>query len=42
MQATVLYGEHDIRFEDRPEPTIVEASDAILRLSLTCICGSDL
>src|SRR6185369_11220809 len=42
MQATVLYGEHDIRFEDRPEPTIVEASDAILRLPLTCICGSDL
>ena len=25
MQATVLYGERDIRFEDRPEPTIVEA-----------------
>ena len=42
MQATVLYGERDIRFEDRPAPTIVEASDAIIRLSFTCICGSDL
>jgi Alcohol dehydrogenase GroES-like domain len=42
MQATVLYGERDIRFEDRPEPTIVEASDAIIRLPFTCICGSDL
>ena len=42
MQATVLYGERDIRFEDRPEPTIVEASDAIIRLPVTCICGSDL
>jgi threonine dehydrogenase-like Zn-dependent dehydrogenase len=42
MQATVLYGERDIRFEDRPEPTIAEASDAIVRLPFTCICGSDL
>jgi threonine dehydrogenase-like Zn-dependent dehydrogenase len=42
MQATVLYGERDIRFEDRPEPTIGEASDAIIRLPFTCICGSDL
>src|SRR5829696_5990213 len=42
MQATFLYGERDIRFEDRPEPTIAEASDAIVRLPFTCICGSDL
>jgi threonine dehydrogenase-like Zn-dependent dehydrogenase len=42
MQATVLYGERDVRFEDRPEPTIVEASDAIVSLPFTCICGSDL
>ena len=42
MQATVLYGERDIRFEDRPAPTIVERSDAVIRLPFTCICGSDL
>jgi threonine dehydrogenase-like Zn-dependent dehydrogenase len=42
MQATVLYGERDIRFEDRAEPTIVEPTDAIIRLPVTCICGSDL
>jgi threonine dehydrogenase-like Zn-dependent dehydrogenase len=42
MQATVLYGERDIRFEDRADPTIVERSDAIIRLPFTCICGSDL
>jgi threonine dehydrogenase-like Zn-dependent dehydrogenase len=42
MQATVLYGERDIRFEDRPDPTIVERSDAVIRLPITCICGSDL
>ena len=42
MQATVLYGQRDIRFEDRPDPTIAERSDAVIRLPLTCICGSDL
>src|SRR5215216_3374894 len=42
MEATVLYGARDVRFEDRPEPTIIEPTDAVIRLPLTCICGSDL
>src|SRR3954469_18012828 len=42
MQATMIYGPRDIRFEDRPDPTIAKPIDAILRLSATCICGSDL
>ena len=42
MQATALYGARDVRLEDRPNPAIVEATDAIIRLPLTCICGSDL
>jgi threonine dehydrogenase-like Zn-dependent dehydrogenase len=42
MQGTMLYGPRDIRFEDRPEPTIIKPTDAILRLSASCICGSDL
>src|SRR5690349_20616592 len=42
MQATVLYGPRDIRFEGRPEPAIVEPTDAIISLPVTCICGSDL
>ena len=42
MQGTMLYGPRDIRFEDRPEPKITKPTDAILRLSATCICGSDL
>ncbi|HTU46636.1 MAG TPA: zinc-dependent alcohol dehydrogenase family protein [Bryobacteraceae bacterium] len=42
MQGTMLYGPRDIRFEDRPYPTIMKPTDAILRLSATCICGSDL
>ena len=42
MQGAVLYGPRDVRFEERPEPSIVEPTDAIIRLSATCICGSDL
>jgi threonine dehydrogenase-like Zn-dependent dehydrogenase len=42
MQGTVLYGPGDIRFEDREMPKIVAPSDAIVRVSLTCVCGSDL
>ena len=42
MQGTLLYGPRDIRFENRPEPTITKPTDAIICLSATCICGSDL
>lgn len=31
-----------MRFEERPDPTIIEATDAIIRLAATCVCGSDL
>jgi threonine dehydrogenase-like Zn-dependent dehydrogenase len=42
MRGTVLYGPHDIRFEDREAPKIVEPTDAIIRIAATCVCGSDL
>lgn len=42
MRGTVLYGARDIRFEDRPEPKIQKPTDAIIRMSATCVCGSDL
>jgi threonine dehydrogenase-like Zn-dependent dehydrogenase len=42
MRATVLYGPRDVRFEQRDDPTIVDATDAIIRMSATCVCGSDL
>jgi threonine dehydrogenase-like Zn-dependent dehydrogenase len=42
MKATVLYGPGDIRFEDVAEPVIQKPTDAIIRLSATCVCGSDL
>jgi len=31
-----------VRSEERPDPTIIEPTDAIIRLPATCICGSDL
>jgi threonine dehydrogenase-like Zn-dependent dehydrogenase len=37
-----MYGPGDVRVEDRDEPRIVKATDAIIRLPATCICGSDL
>ena len=42
MRGTVLYGERDVRFEDLAEPAIIEPTDAIISLPVTCICGSDL
>jgi threonine dehydrogenase-like Zn-dependent dehydrogenase len=42
MRGAVLYGPRDVRFEEREVPTITKATDAVIRLSATCICGSDL
>jgi len=42
MKGTVLYAPGDVRFEERPEPKIIKPTDAIVRISVTCVCGSDL
>jgi threonine dehydrogenase-like Zn-dependent dehydrogenase len=42
MRGAVLYGPRDVRFEEREAPKIIKPTDAIIRLSATCICGSDL
>ena len=42
MQGAVLYGPRDVRFEEREAPKIDKPTDAIIRLSASCICGSDL
>ena len=42
MRGTVLYGPRDIRFEERAAPTIMKPTDAIIRITATCVCGSDL
>lgn len=42
MQATMLHGPRDVRFEQRPDPQILQPTDAIVRIAATCVCGSDL
>ncbi len=42
MRGVVMHAPGDIRVEDRDDPKIVEPTDAIIRVSATCICGSDL
>jgi threonine dehydrogenase-like Zn-dependent dehydrogenase len=42
MRGAVLYGPRDLRFEEREAPTILAPTDAIIRISATCVCGSDL
>ena len=42
MRGAVMYAPGDVRVEERSDPRIIEATDAIIRLPATCICGSDL
>jgi threonine dehydrogenase-like Zn-dependent dehydrogenase len=42
MRGAVLHAPGDIRVEQRPDPTIEQPTDAVIRLSATCVCGSDL
>src|SRR5438477_2604516 len=42
MKGAVLYGPRDVRFVERDEPKIIQPTDAIIRISATCVCGSDL
>ena len=42
MRAIVFYGANDVRVEQVPDPRIVEPTDALVRITYACICGSDL
>jgi threonine dehydrogenase-like Zn-dependent dehydrogenase len=42
MRATVMFEAGDVRIEDVPDPSIVEPTDALIRVTRACICGSDL
>src|SRR6266545_4619744 len=42
MKAVVWHGANDVRVERVPDPTILNARDAIIRITTTAICGSDL
>ncbi|MFZ0243290.1 MAG: zinc-dependent alcohol dehydrogenase [Desulfobacterales bacterium] len=42
MKALCWYGTHDVRVETVPDPEVLNPRDAIIKVSLTAICGSDL
>src|SRR5579885_3544206 len=42
MKAVVFHGVGDIRVDDVPQPTIQKPGDAIVRLTASAICGTDL
>ena len=42
MRAALIHGDHDVRVADVPDPIVVEPTDAVVRVVLSCICGSDL
>jgi len=42
MLGTILHAPRDVRCEEVAEPKIQHPTDAIIRLSATCVCGSDL
>ncbi|SDE25131.1 Threonine dehydrogenase [Glycomyces harbinensis] len=37
-----MHSPGDVQVEDRPDPEIIEPTDAVIKISATCICGSDL
>lgn len=42
MKAAIIHGGHDVRVEEVPDPVLLEPTDAVVRVLLSCICGSDL
>jgi threonine dehydrogenase-like Zn-dependent dehydrogenase len=42
MRATVMFSAGDVRIEDVPDASIAEPTDALVRVTRACICGSDL
>ncbi|WP_437583646.1 zinc-dependent alcohol dehydrogenase family protein [Paramicrobacterium sp. CJ85] len=42
MRGVIMHGPGDVRVEEREKPTIVEPTDAIIKVAATCVCGSDL
>jgi D-arabinose 1-dehydrogenase-like Zn-dependent alcohol dehydrogenase len=41
VRGAVMYAPGDVRVEVRSDPRILEATDAIIRVSAACVCGSD-
>lgn len=42
MKATLMYKSGDVRVEEVPDPVIQEPTDAVIRVTYACVCGSDL
>ena len=42
MRAAVFAGPRSIEVADRPDPVVAAPTDAVVRVMLTCVCGSDL
>jgi threonine dehydrogenase-like Zn-dependent dehydrogenase len=42
VKALAWHGKRDVRIDDVPDPTIQESTDAVVRITTTAICGSDL
>jgi threonine dehydrogenase-like Zn-dependent dehydrogenase len=42
VKATLIYGAGDVRVEDVPDPKVENPTDAVVRITHSCICGSDL
>src|SRR3954466_1989295 len=42
MRATVMHSAGDVRIEDVPDANLVDPTDALIRITRACICGSDL
>jgi threonine dehydrogenase-like Zn-dependent dehydrogenase len=42
MRGAVMYGPGDVRVEEREAPAIIDPTDAIIRITAACVCGSDL
>lgn len=42
MKAVCWYGKHDVRVDNVPDPSILNSRDAIVKITTTAICGSDL
>jgi threonine dehydrogenase-like Zn-dependent dehydrogenase len=42
MKALAWHGKRDVRVDNVPDPTIQEPTDAVIRVTTTAVCGSDL
>ena len=42
MKALTWHGKRDVRVDNVPDPTVREPTDAVVRMTTTAICGSDL